>query len=110
MTTEYVSVEDLLSGDELNEEDVTLPNGKKVRVKGLSSYERQLTLKNAVKGEGQVDTALIERRMIKLGLVQPRLNEDQVEAWMKSASIGSVQAVTTKIRELSGMGEGAEKS
>ncbi len=107
---EYASIDDLLAGDELGQEDVTLPNGKIVRVKGLSSYERQLTLKNAVKGEGEVDTALIERRMIKMGLVQPKLDEKQVEAWMKTASIGSVRAVTDKIRELSGMGEGAEKS
>jgi len=107
--SDFSSVDDLLEGDVINEEDVTLPNGKKIRVKGLSAFERKLVYKNAV-NDGQVDIALVETRLLRYGIVQPKLSMDQAEKWMAVSLSGTIDVVTEKIRTLSGMGEGAEKS
>lgn len=107
---DYASVDDLLAGDDLGQQDVLLPNGKTVTVKGLTSYERQLSLKGAIHSDGSFDNSMVELKIIRMGLVNPKLSEAQVENWVKKASVGTINVVSTKIRDLSGLGEGAEKS
>lgn len=107
---EYASADELLVGDEITEQDVTLPNGKKLRVKGLSAYEHKLVLKNTINADGSVDSDTIENRLMHYGIVIPKMTMSQVEKWVKTASAGSVAAVSQKIRTLSGMGADAEKS
>lgn len=102
--TQYASPDDLLA-EEGSTADVTLPNGKVVKVRGLTRFELILNGKNTE------DSALIERRNVATCLLEPRMTEKQVEAWQKSP--GSVQAfakVSEAIRDLSGLGEGAGKS
>lgn len=103
--TQYASADDLTAVIEPETRDVTLPNGKVVKVRGLSRMELILSGKNTE------DSALIERRNVATCLVEPRMTEKQVEAWQRSP--GSVQAlarVSEAIRDLSGLGEGAGKS
>jgi hypothetical protein len=103
--TEYASAADLAAGDLGDGEDLTLPSGKTVRVRGLSRYELMLT------GKGTDDNALIERRNVAVCLVQPSMTEKQVEAWQKNSTAGGdFRALSEKIRDLSGLGEGAGKS
>lgn len=103
--TQYASPEDLTAPIEPDTRDVTLPNGKVVKVRGLTRFELMLN------GKGTDDPALIERRNVKLCMVEPRMTEAQVEKWQKSP--GSVRAfgdLSSAIRELSGLSEGAAKS
>lgn len=103
--TQYASVEDL-TADEIsdNTEDVTLPNGRVVKVRGLSRYEHMLIAKNTEDGN------VIERRMLRYGMVEPKMTEDQAEAWQRNGRTDVVKFATEAIRNLSGFGDGADKS
>jgi len=101
----YASVADLtadqLSGDA---EDVELPGGKFVRVRGMSRYEMMLSRKDTD------DPGEIERRMVSYCLVEPRMTVKQAEAWQKATDPMAMVPVTEAIRRLSKLGEGADKS
>jgi hypothetical protein len=103
--TEYASVDDLVA-DEVtdNTADVTLPGGRVVKVRGLTRYELLLNGKNTD------DVALIERRNVATCMVEPPMTEKQVEQWQKAKNPIALGLVTTAIRDLSGLGEGAGKS
>lgn len=107
---EYATLDALMHADTIGQEDLTLPNGLVVTVKGMSAFERKLLYKGAVDNQGNLDAALIETRIIKYGMVNPKLSMDQAEEWMKKTLPSVIDAVTGKVRDLSGMGEGAEKS
>lgn len=105
--TEYASADDLTGTDELDEgaEDVTLPSGRTVRVRGLSRYEL-MTI-----GKGTEDGSVIERRQVVACVVEPKLTIAQVEAWQRrSTAGGDFKVLSEKIRDLSGIAEGAQKS
>ncbi len=103
--TEYASIDDLTAAVEPETKDVTLPDGKVVKVRGLTRIELLLSAK------GTDDTALVERRNVAACMVEPRMTLQQVEAWQKRpGSVVAIGDVTTAIQELSGLGEGAAKS
>lgn len=104
--TEYASADDLISGSlDDGAEDVTLPSGKVVRVRGLSRYELMFN------GKGTEDPRVIEVRNVTSCLVQPKLTVQQVEQWQRnSAAGGDFKTLSEAIRDLSGLGEGADKS
>jgi hypothetical protein len=103
---EYASVEDLLAGDPLgdNTRDVTLSTGKTITVRGMSRMELLLSRK------GTEDPGEIERRMLSYCMVKPRMTAQQVTAWQKATLPMVMAPVTEAIRNLSGLGEGADKS
>lgn len=103
--TEYATVEDLTFVDELQVEDVTLQSGKIVQVKGLTRFEYLLCAKNM---EG--DPSVFEARMLRYGLVQPKISIEQATAWQKAATVKGLNPVSEAIRRLSGMADDAEKS
>lgn len=106
--TEYASVDDLTAetGEDATP-DIPLPSGKTVRVRGLSRFEWFL----AGKGNNDSDPNVFETRMVAMGMVAPPMTEKQVEKWRKRpGSSPDVGVVSDKIRELSGHGEGADKS
>lgn len=103
----YAAADDFAGDDayDVDELDVKLSKGRTVRVRGLSRHELMHG------GKGTDDNAEIERRMIVDGLVAPRMTLKQVEAWQKKpGSIVDFAKVTTAIRDLSGLGKGANKS
>lgn len=103
--TEYSSADDLVAGDLGEGEDFTLPSGKVVRVRGLSRYELIFN------GKGTDDSGLIERRNVVSAVQEPKLTLPQVEAWQRSSRAGGdFKALSEAIRDLSGLGEGAQKS
>lgn len=105
MTTEYASVEDL-TADEVsdNTAEVELPNGTKVLVRGMSRYELAWSQK------GTEDPMVIEARTLSACMVAPRMTEAQVVAMSKAKGPMFVKDAVQKIRDLSGLGEGAVKS
>lgn len=104
--TPYASADDLATGDlDLEGEDLKLPSGRLVRVRGLSRQE--------IIGHGQDGATgdLIERRNILACLLQPKMTPAQVERWQKTDSAGGdLRVLSEKIRDLSGLGQGAQKS
>lgn len=107
-TPEYASADELTS-DRAGEEDFMLPSGRWVRVRGLSRGEVYMMQKSKADG-GIKDEASWERRMVHLALIQPPLTEEQVGNWQQGPAGGDLEQLTDKIRDLSKLGEGAEKS
>jgi len=106
--SEYASAEELTS-QRAGEEDFTLPSGKLVRVRGLSRGEVFMMQKS--KADGGIKTeAAWERRMVHLALLQPALTEEQVGEWQQGPAGGDLEELGEKIRDLSKLGQGAEKS
>jgi hypothetical protein len=102
---EYASFDELIE-DEAGPQDVPLGGGRTVQVRGLSRFEWFLAGKDT---DG--DANAFEVKMITMGLVTPKLSGKQVEAWRKRpGTVPDLSAVSDKIRELSGIGEGADKS
>lgn len=87
-----------------SEADVFLPGGRAVRVRGLTRAEHLWI------GKGTTDPAELEARMLSKGLVVPALSLEAAKRFQDSAPSSVVAAITDRIRELSGFGEGARKS
>lgn len=103
---EYASFEDLTAVEEDGPVDVDLSGGRKVQVRGLSRYEWFLAGKDT-NGDGNA----FEVEMIAMGLVEPKLSKGQVDAWRRRAgTVADISRVSDRIRELTGIDEGADKS
>lgn len=74
-----------------------------VKIRGLSRAE-------VLEVRTLPDTAAADRLMVSRALLDPTLTEDEVGAWQKTSPPGEIEALTTAIVELSGMGGGASKS
>jgi len=100
------TADELLGPDDaLEGEDLTLPSGRTVRVRGLS---RKDILAAREPDEGIV---AFESVVIARGLVAPQLTVEQADAWQsRPGRAGDVRAAVDRIYELSGLGEGAGKS
>lgn len=86
-------------------EDVEIGDGSMVRVRGLTRYEIQLH------GKGDPDASTVEARNLAACIVEPKLSVEQVKAWQaRCAAGGDVATVSRRIRDLSGLGERADKS
>jgi len=80
----------------LPEAEVELEGVGTVRVRGLSRIEAMLVQK----ADG---VEAMERRIIAYGMVDPEVTEAEAERWQKASAAGELEAVTTKISELSGI-------
>lgn len=94
---------ELLFKPRLPEADVDVPGVGTVRVRGLNRAE-------VMQVQGVKGAAAIERLVLAFGMVDPQLTEAEVGQWQKAAPAGELEPVTEKIRELSGIGEGADKA
>lgn len=103
--TEYATAEDCTVNDLGDGEDVILPSGKRVRLRGLSRHELIFN------GKGTDDAALVERRNVKCCLLIPKLSMDQIEQWQRgSIAGGDFKVLSEVIRDGSGLQQGADKS
>ncbi len=95
----------------LNEAEVEIPNLGTVRVRGLSRAE-VLMVRKATDDAG-VDgprALTLERKMLALAMVDPKLTEAEVGQWQHAAGVGEINVVSEKVQELSGMLEGSAKA
>lgn len=105
---EYADFEDLASADGQDGEDLTLPSGKLIRVRGLTRYEWFMVGKAG--GQGQ-DGDAAETTLLRLGLVEPKLTAAQAEKWRKTpGQMADIGAASDRIRQLTGVEQGAQKS
>lgn len=93
----------LLLKPRLPEAEVEIPGVGKVRVRGLSRAEAMLVRQVE-------DVKAFECRMIALGMVEPKLTEDEVEQWQQATTPAELEAITSAILDLSGMAVGADKT
>ena len=87
----------------LGERVVELPGVGMVRVRGLSRQE-------VFDLQKIKDVEQMERRVVFLALVEPKLSEEDIAGWYENAPAGEVDLIVTPIQELSGLAEGAAKS
>lgn len=101
----YASFDDLMAATAADQfEEWALPSGKRVRIRPLTRAEHLWI------GKGTEDADEIEARMISKALIEPSLTFEQAKKWQKAAASADVSAITDKIRDLSGFGQGADKS
>lgn len=86
-------------------EEFELPSGLWVRLRGLSAFEVHLMRKTT--GE---DTAAADAAALSMGMVEPALSKEDATEWMKSRPAGEPTLAVAKIRDLSGLNEGAPKA
>ncbi|MCG3757371.1 hypothetical protein [Amycolatopsis sp. Poz14] len=88
----------------LEERDVDVPGVGTVRVRSLSRAEA-LSLRGKEMG-----AVKMERVLLSLAMVHPRLTEDEVKQWQEAAPAGELNTVQEVILDLSGMNKEAAKS
>lgn len=98
----------------LPEDDVEVPFlGGWVTVRGLRRDE-VIGVRQAADNDPQTldgkRVLVLERKMMALAMIQPRMSESKIAQWQTTAVAGELTPVTDKIQELSGMTEGASKS
>lgn len=101
---QFASVEDLFAVDRPEPEDVQLPDGRWVTLRGLTRYELLLN------GKGTDDSSLIEARNLNVCLLRPALTVEQAQRWQRTSTPNVIACLTDHIRRLSGLAEGAAKS
>lgn len=94
---------ELLLKPRLPEDDVDVPGIGTVRVRGLNRVE-VMTMQAVTAIEDR------ERKMLAAGMVDPKLTESEAGKWQKASPGGEIEPVSTRIAELSGLVEGADKS
>lgn len=87
---------ELLFKPRITERDVEVDGIGVVRVRALSRAE-------ATRFKGKHDVEILERQMLAVALVDPKLTEDEVARWQEVAPAGELQVVVDTIVELSGM-------
>ena len=94
---------ELLLKKRLPEAEVEVAGIGTVRVRGLSRSEAM-----SLKAQAS-DVEAVDRRMLFLGMVEPKLTEAEIAEWYAASPAGEIEPVSLKISELSGMTEGAAK-
>lgn len=102
----FADLTDLTASDvTANTRDVELTSGMFVTVRGLSRYELIMASEKGREGPD------IEAWNLKCGMVRPKMTLQQAQAWQKlSTAGGDIARVSNVIRDLSGLGQGADKS
>lgn len=84
-------------------EDVDIPGVGSVQVRPLSRAE-------ALEIQGvELGVAEMERRLLSLALLDPKLTEDEVAQWQANSPAGELQPVVLAITRLSGMEQSEPK-
>lgn len=101
---------DLLLKPRLAEEDVPIPGVGTVRVRALSRGEVMAARKATDDNPDGPRLLTLERKMLALAMVDPKLTESEVGEWQKAAGAGELDIVTEVVQRLSGLDKGADKS
>jgi hypothetical protein len=85
-------------------EDLVLSTGLRVRVRSISRKA------NLELGKGDPGVAVMEARLIHAGLIEPRMSVAAILELQDKGHTKLIAEISDKIRDLSGMGQGADKS
>lgn len=95
----------LLAKRGLGTQTVTVGDVGEVVVRGLSRAE-VLSLQSV----GEIDAAEMERRLVSLAMVDPKLTEEEVGEWQQVAAAGDLEPISDAIQQLSGLAVKAVKA
>lgn len=107
-----LSFEDIMAVEDLTTQVVDVPEwGGEVEVVVFTKATQQRLVRESTVGNAaggtQLDTDLLEKKMVQFGLADPALSEAQVDAlWLKNAK--SVQAILQAILEVNHMLPGGQ--
>jgi hypothetical protein len=93
----------LFADGQLFMEEFDIPGMGSIFVRGLNRLEAHIVAACGNDVEGK------ERKILSFGVVDPELTDADVRSWMKAAPSDVIDKVVTKIAELSGMVDGADK-
>lgn len=93
------TVDELLADGQLEPEEVELPSGRTLLVRGLTVEEVRA-----------IDSDNMQRGLLATGIIDPPMTLEQVDLWRKRAPAGDPTAAAAKIQELSGMLGGSAKA
>lgn len=97
-----VTKADLLK-QRFGQEPIEIPGVGEVRIRALSRAE-------ALELQGvELPVAEMERKLLSLALVEPKLTEAEVGEWQAASPAGELQPVVTAITRLSGLEPTAAK-
>jgi len=84
---------------------------EEVEIEGVGTVKvRPLTRAEALELQGrEMGVAEMERCLVSLALVEPKLTEDEVATWQENSPAGELQPVAAAIVRLSGMEQTAAK-
>lgn len=100
---------ELLFKPRLAEEDVEVPGVGTLRVRGLSRAEVLAVRKAADDNPDGPRVLALERKMLALALVDPKLTEAEVGQWQDASAAGELEPVVQVVQRLSGMGARPDK-
>jgi hypothetical protein len=100
-----VDIKGALFTKRLNEDDYEIPGVATIRLRSVS---RHLLL--GMSDTEKISPLVAERKMLAAGMVSPAMTEEEAGRWQRAASAGEIAGVLNRIRELSGLAEGADKS
>lgn len=95
----HLTKDELLAKLRRREKPFDLPGGGSIRIQGLSVDDF-----SAVRSMGEEDTesSALFKRVCLLGIVEPKLSADDLEA-LGESDLGAVTAIANEIMRLSGM-------
>jgi hypothetical protein len=82
---------------------VDIPGLGTIKLRALSRHE----MIEGGKLEGVLEQ---ERYILSRAMIDPPMEEHEIVEWQKCSIPGEINAVATKVNELSGIGKGADKS
>lgn len=95
---------DVLLAKRFGVEDVEIPGVGTVQVRPLSRSE-------ALQVQGvEMPLLEMERRLLALALVEPKLTEAEIKQWQENSPAGELQPVVEAIIRVSGLEEAAAKA
>lgn len=99
----YATVDDLPT---VQQEDVTLSNGKVFQLRGLTVGE----VRDALLAADDMDGVDARAAITAACTVDPKITPEQMAAWINTAVAGDARTMIDAAERLCGLGEGATKS
>lgn len=103
-----LTFEQILATDDRQTVTVPVPEwGGDVVVRSLTRAEHRKAVNAATDKEGKADSAKLERLLVGLALVEPKITALQYDQLAQTKSSGALQRIVDAIVKLSGSGEDA---
>lgn len=95
----------------LTKEQLTTPRlrEQEVPIEGLGTIRIRSLSRKEVLGLKQFDGSEFEQRLVSLGMVEPAMTPEDVDAWQAASLSDELEQVTREISRVSGMAKGAAK-
>lgn len=90
-----------------------LGDGAQIRLRSISVKERDaILIESSVNGKvgGETDPLKMERLLLKYGIAEPRLTDEDIEAVLETKNWSTIDRIIQKIMAFNGLTKEAEKN